>query len=161
MGKYDGTRAPISKSTIGKVAEVLGIKEGLNANQKVSKIGLLSTKVVRQALKRAGIAGFALNEFIDFVASNKKGKATSSMDAAKGQAQDAINKLKKKTDKNKAKPKLVPKGLRESIAKDKKKVKPIEKKKPIIKKKKVVTPPKKKKNGVTFEFKVGGKKDGR
>ena len=47
------------------------------------------------------------------------------------------------------------KNRKEDPPKDsKKKVKPVEKKK-------VVTPPKKKKNGVTFEFKVGGKKDGR
>ena len=45
------------------------------------------------------------------------------------------DKKKKKADKDTDKPKSVPKGLRESIAKDKKKVKPTPKKKPVAKKK--------------------------
>ena len=61
---YTQTRKPISKSTIGKIAEVLGIKEGLSDKQKRTKIASLSQKVVRQAIKRAGVAGVVAAEVI-------------------------------------------------------------------------------------------------
>jgi len=76
-------------------------------------------------------------------------------DKAKGKAKVLARRDKSK----KPEPKPIPKGLRESIAKDKKKVKPVEKKK--LDKKKAVDPKNKNKSNVTFEFKVGGKKDGR
>jgi len=109
----------------------------------------------------SGTAGVALGK-----GSDKKNKKTTKS-TTKTYAQMV------KEDKEKGKAKVLArrqplpmspknKNRKEDPPKDsKKKVKPVEKKKPIIKKKKVVTPPKKKKNGVTFEFKVGGKKDGR
>ena len=61
---YSQTRKPISKSVLGRIAEVLGIKEGLSDKQKSTKKASLSQKVVRQAMKRAGIVGFTAAEVI-------------------------------------------------------------------------------------------------
>ena len=61
---YTQTRKPISRSALGKIAEVLGIKEGLSDKQKRTKIASLSQKVVRQAIKRAGVAGVVAAEVI-------------------------------------------------------------------------------------------------
>ena len=110
MSKYANTRAPISKTTVGKVAEILGIKEGLNANQKLSKIATMSQKTVRQALKRAGIAGFALNEAIDFVLDYKTPRAGSK--TPKGTDPKGLMKpnTKKKVEQPKKKPNIPPKA---------------------------------------------------
>jgi len=61
---YTQTRKPISSSALGKIAEVLGIKEGLSDKQKATKRASLSQKVVRQAMKRAGVAGAVAVEVI-------------------------------------------------------------------------------------------------
>jgi hypothetical protein len=109
MSKYANTRAPISKTAIGKVAEILGIKEGLNANQKLSKIATMSQKTVRQALKRAGIAGFALNEAIDFVLDYKTPRAGSK--TPRGADPKGLMKPKaKKVEQPKKKPNVPPKA---------------------------------------------------
>ena len=71
---YSTTRQPISNTLLGKVAEIVGIKEGLNPNQKKIKLATMSQKVVKQALKRAGIIGFAASEALDFIMSQKPKK---------------------------------------------------------------------------------------
>ena len=72
---YSTTRKPISNTLLGKVAEVVGIKEGLNPNQKRIKLATMSQKVVKQALKRAGILGFAASEALDFIMDAKPKKS--------------------------------------------------------------------------------------
>ena len=62
---------------LGKIAEMVGIKEGLNPNQKKIKLATMSQKVVKQALKRAGIIGFAASEALDFIMSQKPKKTGS------------------------------------------------------------------------------------
>jgi len=62
---YSGTRNPISKTMLGKLGEALGLKEGLTFNQIKTKIPTLSQKVVRQALKKAGLKGAAAMAVID------------------------------------------------------------------------------------------------
>ena len=74
---YSTTRQPISITLLGKVAEIVGIKEGLNPNQKKIKLATMSQKVVKQALKRAGIIGFAASEALDFIMSQKPKKTGS------------------------------------------------------------------------------------
>ena len=74
---YSTTRQPISNTLLGKVAEIVGIKEGLNPNQKKIKLATMSQKVVKQALKRAGIIGFAASEALDFIMSQKPKKTGS------------------------------------------------------------------------------------
>jgi len=155
-------------------AHILGIapkrtttvpKPGRTSNKDGVAVGKLqnAAKDTRKFLKGLGIGGGAVA--LALSKSDKNKKTTKS--TTKTYAQMV------KEDKEKGKAKVLArrqplpmspknKNRKEDPPKDsKKKVKPVEKKKPIIKKKKVVTPPKKKKNGVTFEFKVGGKKDGR
>jgi hypothetical protein len=74
---YSTTRQPISNTLLDKVAEIVGIKEGLNPNQKKIKLATMSQKVVKQALKRAGIIGFAASEALDFIMSQKPKKTGS------------------------------------------------------------------------------------
>ena len=74
---YSTTRQPISNTMLGKIAEMVGIKEGLNPNQKKIKLATMSQKVVKQALKRAGIIGFAASEALDFIMSQKPKKTGS------------------------------------------------------------------------------------
>jgi hypothetical protein len=62
MGKYDGTRKPISPTMWGKAAEVLGFKEGLSPAQIKTKMATLAQKTTRQAMKRAGWAGAAITQ---------------------------------------------------------------------------------------------------
>ena len=59
------TRALTSKTFIGKLAEILGIKEGISPDQAKTKPASLSQKAVRQALKRMGIGGIAVGYISD------------------------------------------------------------------------------------------------
>tara|TARA_R110002020_G_scaffold118848_8_gene271569 strand:- start:1650 stop:2204 length:555 start_codon:yes stop_codon:yes gene_type:complete len=61
------TRALTSKTFIGKLAETLGLIDGLSPNQKKTKKPSLSQKSVVQALKRAGIKGAVITYSIDSV----------------------------------------------------------------------------------------------
>ena len=58
--RYKNTRKPTSKTTLGKVAELFGLKEGLSKNQIKTKVATMSQKVVTQALKRAALGGAGL-----------------------------------------------------------------------------------------------------
>jgi len=170
---YSGTRKNISKTMLGNLAETLGFKKGLSYKQLMTEAASLSQKAVKQGLKRAGWKGAAALAALEAVGygASKLVEKTKSTPTTKSNTKTYAQMVKEDKEKGKAKvlarrqplpmsPKN--KNRKEDPPKDsKKKVKPVEKKKPIIKKKKVVTPPKKKKNGVTFVFKVGGKKDGR
>tara|TARA_A100001011_G_scaffold394690_1_gene487713 strand:- start:357 stop:899 length:543 start_codon:yes stop_codon:yes gene_type:complete len=59
------TRALTSKTFIGKIGEILGIKEGLSPDQAKLKEADFSKKNVRQALKRFGLKGAAVGVAID------------------------------------------------------------------------------------------------
>ena len=59
------TRALTSKTFIGKLAEILGIKEGLSPDQAKLREADFSKKNVRQALKRFGLRGAAVGVAID------------------------------------------------------------------------------------------------
>ena len=59
------TRALTSKTFIGKLAEILGIKEGLSPDQAKIREADFSKKNVRQALKRFGLKGAAVGVAID------------------------------------------------------------------------------------------------
>mgnify|MGYP003139019742 CR=1 FL=1 len=90
----------------------------------------------------AVVAAYETSDFIrDLLGIKQAGKGSKF-------TKEELAKLKKKKVVKKTPPKAPP-------------PKPDSVKKKVKVKKKVGTPPKKKKNGVTFEFKVGGKKDGR
>ena len=55
--KNPDTRALVSKTFIGKLAETLGLKEGLSPDQKKTKPASLSQKAVIAALRKIGITG--------------------------------------------------------------------------------------------------------
>mgnify|MGYP003668839289 CR=1 FL=1 len=168
-GKYDNTRGLVSKTMIGKLSETLGFKEGLSYKQLMTKAATMSQKVVKQAVKLAGWKGAAalavveaagygayklMEKSKDRPTTKSKTKTYAEMvkeDKAKGEA-----KVLARRDKNKKpEPKPIPKGLRESIAKDKKIVKVTPKKKPVEKKK--VVKEKKKKNSTQLYMKKDGK----
>ena len=168
-GKYDNTRGLVSKTMIGKLSETLGFKEGLSYKQLMTKAATMSQKVVKQAVKLAGWKGAAalavveaagygayklMEKSKDRPTTKSKTKTYAEMvkeDKAKGKA-----KVLARRDKNKKpEPKPIPKGLRESIAKDKKIVKVTPKKKPVEKKK--VVKEKKKNNSTQLYMKKDGK----
>jgi hypothetical protein len=168
-GKYDNTRGLVSKTMIGKLSETLGFKEGLSYKQLMTKAATMSQKVVKQAVKLAGWKGAAalavveaagygayklMEKSKDRPTTKSKTESYAEMvkkDKAKGKA-----KVLARRDKNKKpEPKPVPKGLRESIAKDKKIVKVTPKKKPVEKKN--VVKEKKKKNSTQLYMKKDGK----
>ena len=149
-GKYDNTRGLVSKTMLGKLSETLGFKDGLSYKQLMTKTASLSQKAVKQALKMAGwkgaaalavveAAGYGASKLMekgkDRPTTKSKTKTYAEMvkeDKAKGKAKV----LERRDKSKKPEPKSIPKGLRESIAKDKKKVKPVEKKKLVEEKKK-------------------------
>ena len=168
-GKYDNTRGLVSKTMIGKLSETLGFKEGLSYKQLMTKAATMSQKVVKQAVKLAGWKGAAalavveaagygayklMEKSKDRPTTKSKTKTYAEMvkeDKAKGEA-----KVLARRDKNKKpEPKPIPKGLRESIAKNKKIVKVTPKKKPVEKKK--VVKEKKKNNSTQLYMKKDGK----
>ena len=172
VGKYDNTRGLVSKTMLGKLSETLGFKEGLSYKQVMTKAASLSQKAVKQALKRAGwrgaialgaleAAGYGASKLMEKSTSKDKPTTKSKTktyaemvkeDKAKGEA-----KVLARRDKNKKpEPKPIPKGLRESIAKNKKIVKVTPKKKPV-EKKKVVKEKKKKNNSTQLYMKKDGK----
>lgn len=131
---YSQTRKPISKSALGKIAEVLGIKEGLSDKQKATKKASLSQKVVRQAMKRAGIVGFAAAEVLPRLGSMLNASNTGKVNPAKkpmGFAAAAKDKQQKSTIKKAVKkanpqvsPKVKPKPRPKVIPKIKPKARP-------------------------------------
>jgi len=108
---YSTTRQPISNTLLGKVAEIVGIKEGLNPNQKKIKLATMSQKVVKQALKRAGIIGFAASEALDFIMSQKPKKTGSKGQMGRVDKKDTppTPKMKPKDLKKDTPPKTPPK----------------------------------------------------
>jgi len=85
MGKYDGTRKPISPTMWGKVAEVLGFKEGLSPAQIKTKMATLAQKTTKQAMKRAGWAGAAIIQGANLlVAMNNKKNQNKVADTDRG-----------------------------------------------------------------------------
>jgi len=132
---YTQTRKPISKSTIGKIAEVLGIKEGLSDKQKTTKKASLSQKVVRQAMKRAGVAGVVAAEVIPRLGAMLNASNTAKVNPARKpmgfapaakdkQLQNTVKKTVKKVI-SKTTPKTKPKPRPKTIPKTKPKVRPI------------------------------------
>ena len=69
---YRDTRKNISKTQLGKLAEGLGLKKGLSPNQVKTAAGIMSTKVAKQALKRAGLQGFTLSTVLGMIGPAKK-----------------------------------------------------------------------------------------
>jgi len=69
---YKDTRKNISKTQLGKLAEGLGLKKGLSPNQVKTAAGIMSTKVAKQALKRAGLQGFTLSTVLGMIGPAKK-----------------------------------------------------------------------------------------
>jgi len=63
--KNPDTRALTSTTFLGKLAETLGLKEGISPDQAKTKPASLSQKAVRQALKRMGIGGIAVGYISD------------------------------------------------------------------------------------------------
>ena len=174
-GKYDNTRGLVSKTMIGKLSETLGFKEGLSYKQLMTKAATMSQKVVKQAVKLAGWKGAAALAVVEAAGygayklmekskdrPTTKSKTESYAEMVKKDKAKGKDKVLARRDKNKKpEPKPIPKGLRESIAKDKNKVTPkVEDKNkvtPKVEDKKKVAPKvedKKKKNGVTYEFKT-------
>ena len=51
------TRALTSKTTLGKIAEAFGLKEGLSKKQLKTKLATMSQKIVKQGLKKAALGG--------------------------------------------------------------------------------------------------------
>ena len=69
---YKDTRKNISKTQLGKLAEGLGLKKGLSPNQVKTAAAVMSTKVAKQALKRAGLQGFTLSTVLGMIGPAKK-----------------------------------------------------------------------------------------
>ena len=69
---YKATRKNISKTQLGKLAEGLGLKKGLSPNQVKTAAAVMSTKVAKQALKRAGLQGFTLSTVLGMIGPAKK-----------------------------------------------------------------------------------------
>ena len=69
---YRDTRKNISKTQLGKLAEGLGLKKGLSPNQVKTAAAVMSTKVAKQALKRAGLQGFTLSTVLGMIGPAKK-----------------------------------------------------------------------------------------
>ena len=69
---YKDTRKNISKTQLGKLAEGLGLKKGLSPNQVKTAAAVMSTKVAKQALKRAGLQGFTLATVLGMIGPAKK-----------------------------------------------------------------------------------------
>ena len=69
---YKDTRKNISKTQLGKLAEGLGLKKGLSPSQVKTAVGIMSTKVAKQALKRAGLQGFTLSTVLGMIGPAKK-----------------------------------------------------------------------------------------
>ena len=63
--KNPDTRALTSTTFLGKLAEAIGLKEGISPDQAKTKPASLSQKAVRQALKRMGIGGIAVGYISD------------------------------------------------------------------------------------------------
>ena len=63
--KNPDTRALVSTTFIGKLAETLGLKEGLSPDQKKTKPASLSQKSVIAALRKRGIYGIGLGFVAD------------------------------------------------------------------------------------------------
>jgi hypothetical protein len=168
-GKYDNTRGLVSKTMIGKLSETLGFKEGLSYKQLMTKAATMSQKVVKQAVKLAGWKGAAALAVVEAAGygayklmekskdrPTTKSKTESYAEMVKKDKAKGKDKVLARRDKNKKpEPKPIPKGLRESIAKDKKIVKVTPKKKPVEKKK--VVKEKKKNNSTQLYMKKDGK----
>ena len=158
---YSGTRKNVSKTMLGNLAETLGFKKGLSYKQLMTEAASLSQKAVKQGLKRAGWKGAAALAAIEAV-----GYGASKLMSSKTDKNKPTTKSKTKTyaemvkeDKAKGKGKVLArrqplptspknKNRKEDPPKDKKKVKPVEKK--VVKKK----VEEKKKNGVTYSYEV-------
>ena len=69
---YKDTRKNISKTQLGKLAEGLGLKKGVSPNQVKTAAAVMSTKVAKQALKRAGLQGFTLSTVLGMIGPAKK-----------------------------------------------------------------------------------------
>jgi chorismate synthase len=69
---YKDTRKNISKTQLGKLAEGLGLKKGLSPSQVKTAAAVMSTKVAKQALKRAGLQGFTLSTVLGMIGPAKK-----------------------------------------------------------------------------------------
>ena len=69
---YKDTRKNISKTQLGKLAEGLGLKKGLSPNQVKTAAAVMSTKVAKQALKRAGLQAFTLSTVLGMIGPAKK-----------------------------------------------------------------------------------------
>ena len=69
---YKDTRKNISKTQLCKLAEGLGLKKGLSPNQVKTAAAVMSTKVAKQALKRAGLQGFTLSTVLGMIGPAKK-----------------------------------------------------------------------------------------
>ena len=63
--KNPDTRALTSTTFLGKLAEAIGLKEGISPDQAKTKPASLSQKAVRQALKRMGVGGIAVGYISD------------------------------------------------------------------------------------------------
>ena len=148
---YTDTRKNVSKTMLGNLAETLGFKKGLSYKQVMTEAASLSQKAVKQGLKRAGwkgalalgaleAAGYGASKAYEAISKSKtktSDKAVSGNYAMDESANKPVNKNKtdrptvtkpKATERTyerfRKEPKPVPKGLREGIAKDTKKVTP-------------------------------------
>lgn len=100
------TGSPNSNTIFNKLKNVAGFGD-LTRNQMKTKVASLAQKSVRNALKKAGYAGFALNEAIDVVigASKVKGKAD-----VKAEVQRRADRAAKKPDELQTEPMNSSKG---------------------------------------------------
>jgi len=81
------TGSPNSNTIFNKLKNVAGFGD-LTRNQMKTKVASLAQKSVRNALKKAGYAGFALNEAIDVVMSASKVKGKTDVKAEKQRRAD-------------------------------------------------------------------------
>ena len=100
------TGSPNSNTIFNKLKNVAGFGD-LTHNQMKTKVASLAQKSVRNALKKAGYAGFALNEAIDVVMSASKVKGKTDVKAEK---QRRVNRAAKKPDELQTEPMNSSKG---------------------------------------------------
>ena len=100
------TGSPNSNTIFNKLKNVAGFGD-LTRNQMKTKVASLAQKSVRNALKKAGYAGFALNEAIDVVMSASKVKGKTDVKAEK---QRRANRAAKKPDELQTEPMNSSKG---------------------------------------------------